>query len=84
MSGVPVGAQVLMLSISTTGAPPAKTRVAAAVYVPVTQGPLPPGGTKPQPATTQGDKNGVDRLELSEKLHGKRPLSRRHFPIVVR
>lgn len=54
ISGVPVGAQTLTLSCSTTGWPPAVTRTAATVYWAVTQGPLPAVGTKVQPATVHG------------------------------
>jgi hypothetical protein len=54
ISGVPVGAQIAWLSRRTTGTPPAVTRVAAVTHCAVTQGPLPPGGTKAHPATVYG------------------------------
>jgi hypothetical protein len=51
---VPVGVQIDMPVMSTTGWPVASTRVAPTVHWPVTHGPLPPGGTNAQPATAYG------------------------------
>jgi len=51
--GVPVGAQMEVLDCSSTGCPPANTRVAPTSHWPVTQGPLPAvGGGMLQPAIT--------------------------------
>jgi hypothetical protein len=50
-SGVPVGVQVDMPVMITTGCPSEVTRTAATVHCPVTHGPLPPGGMNGQPAT---------------------------------
>jgi hypothetical protein len=54
MSGVPVGVQRATPVMMTTGWPREVTRTAPTVHWPVTQGPLPAGGTKAQPATTYG------------------------------
>jgi hypothetical protein len=53
-NGVPVGAHTARLVCVNTGCPPASTRVAATTHCAVTHGPLPPGGTNGQPATTYG------------------------------
>jgi hypothetical protein len=53
--GVPVGAQTETELCKTAGWPSISTRVAATTKFPVTHGPLPPGGTKPQPAIVQGE-----------------------------
>src|SRR4029453_17590416 len=53
VSGVPVGVQTDWLSRSTTGTPPAVTRVAATTHCALTQGP-PACGTSGQPLTTYG------------------------------
>jgi len=53
MRGVPVGAQIAWLSISSTGIPFDKTRVAPLTHCAVTQGP-PAGGGNVQPAMTYG------------------------------
>ena len=52
---MPVGVHTATLSASSTGWPPAFTRSAALTHWADTQGPLPPGGTNGQPATTHGD-----------------------------
>jgi hypothetical protein len=51
-SGVPVGAQIAWLSNSSSGCPFDVTRTAPVIHCAVTHGPLPPGGTKAQPAMT--------------------------------
>src|SRR5690606_31340011 len=50
-----VGAQTLVEDCRTAGAPSISTRLAATMKVALTQGPLPDGGTKPQPATLHGE-----------------------------
>ena len=54
MSGVPVGVQVAVPVMITTGCPPAVTRVAPTVHCAVTHGPLPLGGVNAQPAIEYG------------------------------
>ena len=49
--GVPVGAQIDTPVMIATGWPLAKTWVAPTIHWPVTQGPLPAGGTNAHPAT---------------------------------
>src|SRR5207244_12891079 len=51
---VPVGTQTAWLLCTTSGAPPTSTRAAPTTHCPLTHGPLPPGGTNGQPATTYG------------------------------
>src|SRR5271169_3539235 len=52
--GVPVGAQTEVPVIMATGWPFEMTMVAPTTHWPVTQGPLPAGGTKAQPAMAYG------------------------------
>jgi len=55
MAGVPVGAQVEVEEATSSGIPPASTRVEPLVHWQVMQGPLPAvGGGIVQPATIQG------------------------------
>ena len=49
-SGVPVGTQVAVLSVSSAGEPSISTRVAPTIHCAVTQGPPAFGGSA-QPAT---------------------------------
>ena len=53
-SGVPVGAQMAWVVWRSTGAPPAKTRIAPTTHCAVTHGPLPAGGTNGQPTIAYG------------------------------
>lgn len=53
-SGVPVGAQTDAPDKSASGCPDEVTRTAPTTHCPVTQGPLPAGGTKAHPATVYG------------------------------
>jgi hypothetical protein len=52
-NGAPVGAQMEVPAMMTTGCPSDDTCTAPTHWA-VTQGPFPPGGTKEQPATLYG------------------------------
>lgn len=54
ISGVPVGTHTARPVMIATGCPIEVTRIAPTTHSAVTQGPLPAGGMKAQPATTYG------------------------------
>ena len=78
-NGLPVGTQTAVPLCTTTGTPPASTRVAPTTHCAVTHGPPDTGGNG-QPATTYGVLSVVDRLAADQ--HARERDGRRRLAAV--